>query len=71
MRVVTQKELKLAMNHVAGLLKQDGVLETLTVQEWLDVAEVKPTQFQSSLAALEVLGLLGLGDELVQAEAAG
>ena len=68
MRVVTQKQLDVAMNHIAGLLEEDGVVERLTVQEWLDIAEVKPSGFTSSLPALKVVGLLGFGDEVVKAE---
>ncbi len=71
MKVITQKDMNVAMNHVVGLLKKDGALDTLTVQEWLDVAEFRPAQFSSSLPALEVLGKLGLGDELVKAGPAG
>ena len=68
MKVITQKQMKLAIEHIAGLLKKDGANETLTVQEWLDVAQVRPAQFPSSLPALEILELLGFGDELVRAE---
>jgi hypothetical protein len=71
MKVITQKHLKSAIAHVAELLKRDGAIQTLTVQEWLDAAQFRPAQFPSSLPALEILGLLGLGDELVQAEALG
>jgi hypothetical protein len=41
------------------------------VQEWLDIAQLHPAQFPSSLPALEILGLLGFGDTLVQAEEPG
>lgn len=71
MKVISQKQKKLAMEHVAGLLKQDAATQTLTVQQWLDVAQPRPGQFTSSLPALEILGLLGFGDELVRAEALG
>jgi hypothetical protein len=71
MKVITQKQMKLAVEHVAGLLQKDGANQTLTVQEWLDVAEVRPAQFLSSLPALQILGLLGLGDQLVRAQPVG
>jgi hypothetical protein len=71
MKVISQKQMKLAIEHVAALLKNDGANQTLTVQEWLDVAQLRPGQFPTSLPALEVLQLLGFGDELVQAEPAG
>jgi len=58
--------MKLAIEHIAGLLKKDGASQTLTVQEWLDAAEFRPAEFSSSLPALEILGLLGFGDELVR-----
>ncbi len=68
MKIISQKQRELAMGHLAELLKQDGGTQTQTVQEWLDVAQLRPAQFPSSLPALEVLGLLGFGDVLVQAE---
>ncbi len=71
MKVITQKQTKLAIEHIAALLKNDGANQTLTVQEWLDVAEVRPAQFRSSAGALEILGLLGFGDELVRAAPVG
>ena len=71
MKVITHKQLKLAMERVSGLLKEDGETQTLTVQEWLDVAESRPAQFAHSLPALEILGLLGFGDETVQPECVG
>jgi hypothetical protein len=71
MKVITQKQMKLAIEHVARLLKRDGARQTLTVQEWLDDAQFRPAQFPSSLPALEILGLLGFGDQLVQAAALG
>jgi hypothetical protein len=71
MKVITQKQTKLAMEHIAGLLQKDGANQTLTVQEWLDVAELRPAQFRSSAAGLEILGLLGFGGEVVRAEPAG
>ena len=66
MKVITKKQTELAIDHVAALLKRDGWIQTRTVQQWLDDAEYKPAQFQSSLQALEVLGLLGFSDDLVQ-----
>ncbi|HKI69327.1 MAG TPA: hypothetical protein VKA67_07055 [Verrucomicrobiae bacterium] len=65
MKIITQKQMKLAMEHLAGLLKKDGAVQTLTVQEWLDTAQFRPAQFTTSLGALEILGLLGFGDEMV------
>ena len=48
-----------------------GASETHTVQEWLDAAQPQPGQFPSSLPALEILELLGFGDEMVRPEASG
>ena len=59
------------MGRLAELLKQDGGMQTQTVQEWLDIAQLRPAQFPSSLPALEVLGLLGFGDVLVHAQEPG
>jgi hypothetical protein len=66
MKVITQKRLELAKEHLAGLLKRDGASQTLTVQEWLDAAQYRPAQFTASLPALEILQVLGFDDELVQ-----
>jgi hypothetical protein len=41
------------------------------VQEWLDVAQLHQAQFPSSLPALEILALLGLGNEMVEAKEPG
>ena len=71
MKVIIHKQMKLATEHVAELLKRDGASQTLTVQEWLDAAQPQPGVFPSSLPALEILGLLGFGDEVVQAETSG
>ena len=71
MKIISQKQRELAMGHLAELLKQDDGMQTQTVQEWLDVAQLHPAQFPSSLPALEILGLLGFGDSLVQAERPG
>ena len=71
MKIITQKQMKLAIDHVAILLKNDGAIQTLTVQEWLDAAEFRPAEFPSSLRALEILGLLGFGNEMVRPEALG
>ena len=71
MKVITQKQSDLAVGHVAELLKRDGSMQTQTVQEWLDVAQLHPAQFPSSLPALETLGLLGFGNTLVHAEKPG
>ena len=66
MKIISQKQKESALDHVADLLKRDGWVQTRTVEQWLDDAELRPAQFQSSLAALQVLNLLGLGAELVQ-----
>jgi hypothetical protein len=71
MKVITHKQMDLAIEHLAGLLKKDGASQTLTVQEWLDAAQFRPAQFPSSLPALEILGLLGFGDEMVKPEPSG
>jgi hypothetical protein len=42
MKVITHKQMKLAMEHLAELLKRDGASQTLTVQEWLDAAQFHP-----------------------------
>jgi len=66
MKLVSQKQRELALHYAADLLKKDGWMQTKTIQEWLDDAEFHPAQFQSSLPALEVLGLLGFESELVR-----
>jgi hypothetical protein len=71
MKIITQKQRELAISYVAELLKQDGGIQTMTVQEWLDIAQPRPAQFPSSLPALEILGLLGFGDVMVQAAKPG
>jgi hypothetical protein len=71
MKIITQKQVKSAIHHLAELLKEDGASQTLTVQELLNAAQLHPAQFPASLPALEVLGLLGLGDEIVQPEPLG
>jgi|OpeIllAssembly_1097287.scaffolds.fasta_scaffold424411_2 hypothetical protein len=71
MKVITQKQLTLAIDYVAEMLKRDGAIQTQTVQEWLDAAQFHPAQYQSSLPALEILGLLGFGNEMVQAKDLG
>ena len=67
MKVITQKHMKSAIDRLAELLKEDGATQSMTVEEWLDVAQPRPAQFPNSLPALEVLVLLGLGDERVPA----
>jgi hypothetical protein len=67
MKIITQKQRQSALEYLAELLKRDGANQTQTIQEWLDVAQPRPAQFPSSLPALEVLALLGFGDEMVQA----
>jgi hypothetical protein len=71
MKIITQKQKDLAIGYVGELLKQDGAIQTQTVQEWLDIAQPRPAQFASSLPALEILGLLGFGDVMVQAAKPG
>jgi hypothetical protein len=71
MKIIAQKQFQLAIKHVAELLQNDGAAQTLTVQEWLDAAQFRPAQFQTSLHALEVLGMLGFGSEVVQAATPG
>jgi hypothetical protein len=70
MKVITQKQKELAVNHAARLLQRDGWTQTKTVAQWLDDAELQPGQFQHSQPALDVLQLLGFGTELVQAQRA-
>ena len=69
MKVISQKQVKSAFERVAALLNEDGEMQTLTVQEWLDVAESRPAQFAHSLPALEILQLLGFGDQTVSPKA--
>jgi hypothetical protein len=71
MKIITQKQRELAIGYVAELLKQDGAIQTMTVQEWLDIAQLQPAQFPTSLPVLEILGLLGFGDVIVQAAKPG
>jgi len=59
------------MDYAAELLKRDGWIQTKTIQEWIDQAEFRPAQFPSSLPALQILRLLGFGDELLQAKELG
>lgn len=66
MKIISQKQKELAIDHLAELLKRDGWVQTRTVEQWLDDAELRPAQFQSSLSALQVLNLIGFGTELVQ-----
>ena len=69
MKVISQKQIKAAFERVAALLNEDGEGQTLTVEEWLDVAESRPAQFAHSLPALEILKLLGFGDRTVSSKA--
>ncbi|SPE61687.1 hypothetical protein SBV1_740019 [Verrucomicrobia bacterium] len=71
MKVISRKQRELAIEHLAGLLQKDGASQTLSVQEWLDTAQFRPAQFPTSLHALEILGLLGFGDEMVRPETSG
>jgi hypothetical protein len=66
MKIISQKQRESALDHLAELLKRDGWVQTRTVEQWLDDAEMRPAQFQGSLSALQVLNLLGFGGELVQ-----
>ncbi len=59
------------MAHLAESLGRDWAFQILTVQECLDAAEPVPGQFLSSLPALEILGRLGFGDEVVEPDASG
>jgi hypothetical protein len=67
MRIISHKHSELAIDFTAELLKRDGWVQARTVQQWLDDAELHPAQFQSSLPALQILGLLGYENELVRA----
>ena len=71
MKIISQKQREQAIGYVAELLKRDGGMQTQTVQEWPHVAQLHPAQFPSSLPALEILALLGLGNELVEAKEPG
>ncbi len=71
MKVITHKQMKLATEHLAELLKRDGASQNFTVQEWLNAAQPQPGVFPLSLPALEILGLLGFGDEVVQPGTSG
>jgi hypothetical protein len=71
MKIINQKQSELAIGYVAELLKRDGGMQTQTVQEWLDVAQLHPAQFPSSLPALEILALLGFENAMVDAEKPG
>jgi hypothetical protein len=71
MKIISQKQREQAIGYVAELLKRDGGMQTQTVQEWLDVAQLHPAQFPSSLPALEILALLGFGSALVEAKEPG
>lgn len=68
MKVITKKQELQALHHTAELLKRDGRLQTKTVQEWLDDADLRPADFQSSQPALEILHLLGLQNEIVRVD---
>jgi len=67
MKIISQKQRELALEFAAELLKGDGWVQTKTVQQWIDDAELHPARFQSSLPALQILALLGFEDELVLA----
>ena len=71
MKIISEKQKNVAISHVAALLKTDGQIQTRTVQQWLDVAELHPSQFQCSLPTLQVLDLLGFGGELVPVKELG
>lgn len=65
MKIITQKQREAAVDLTAELLKRDGWVQTKTVEQWLDEAEMKPAQFQSSLGALQVLQTLGFDNDVV------
>lgn len=68
MKLISQKQKEQAIAHVADLLAKDGFHQTQTIQQWLDDAEMRPAQFGCSLPALQILGILGFGEELVKAK---
>ncbi len=68
MKIISQKQRESALDYLADLLKRDGWVQTMTVEQWLDDAESRPAQFQSSLSALQLLNLLGFGAELVRVQ---
>ncbi len=68
MKIINQKQRISAIEYTAELLKKDGWVQSKTVEQWLDDAEYRPAQFQYSLPALQVLGLLGFENELVRAQ---
>ena len=70
MKIVTQKQRLSALEYTAELLRKDGWIQTRTVEQWLDDAEYRATQFRNALGALEVLNLLGFSNELVVAHEA-
>jgi hypothetical protein len=65
MKIITQKQRETAMDELAELLKRDGWVQTKSIEQWLDEAEMSPAQFQSSLGALKMLSLLGFGNDVV------
>ncbi len=71
MKIITHKQMRLAIERLAELLKRDRASQTLAVQEWLDAAQRVPGQFLSSLPPLKILGLRGFGDARVQPETSG
>ena len=68
MKIISQKQRSSAIDLAAELLKKDGWVQSKTVEQWLDDAELRPAQFQSSLPALQILGVLGFQDELIRAQ---
>jgi hypothetical protein len=66
MKIISQKQRESALDHLADLLKRDGWMQTKTIEQWLDDAEMRPAQYQCSLPALQVLNCLGFGTELVR-----
>lgn len=65
MKIISPKQRELALEFAAELLKRDGWVQTRTVQQWIDDAELHPARFEGSLPALQILALLGFEDELV------
>jgi hypothetical protein len=54
-----------ALGFAGSLMKRDGWTQIDTVQGWLDVAYQRPSQFEASQGALEILRILGHGGQLV------
>ena len=68
MKIISQKQRESALDLAAELLKRDGWVQTKTVQQWLDDAEMQPARFQCSLPALQMLRAIGFEAEMVRAQ---